>query len=145
MAELQRRGLQPSSPATQAETGTEDMPDAYRFVPIAPAELAQNVIAVWDPKTGLPMFQEIYGHVFGKSAAVINFHRLQRLVTSAARRLLGLLIAFYYDDATLQDLSSARGRGQRFLRGFFRLLGRPLSQSKAVPLQSRADLLRAAA
>jgi hypothetical protein len=124
-----------------AETGTEDMPDAYRFVPIVPEELSQNVVAVWDPQTGQPMFQEIYGHVFGKSAAVINFHRLQRLVTAACRRLLALLISFYYDDATIQDLSSARGRGQRHLRGFFRLLGRPLSAHKAVDLASKADYL----
>ena len=54
-----------------AETGTEDMPDAYLLVPIAPAELAQNVVAVCDPVTGQPMYQEIYGHVFGESAAVI--------------------------------------------------------------------------
>jgi hypothetical protein len=117
------------------------MPDAYRFVPIAPAELSQNIVAVWDPVSGQPMFQEIYGHVFGKSAAVINFHRLQRLVTAACRRLLALLISFYYDDATLQDLNTAKGRGQRHLRGFFRLLGRPLSATKAVDLSARADYL----
>ena len=140
-AALLARGLTPAQLDQRAETGTEDMPDAYRFVPIRPAELSQNIVAVWDPDTGQPMFQEIYGHVFGKSAAVVNFHRLQRLLTSAARRLLGLLIAFYYDDATLQDLSSARGRGQRYLRGFFRLLGRTLSAEKSVPLQSCADYL----
>ncbi len=141
IAALQARGIEPSKLAADAETGTEDMPDAYRFVPIMPAELSQNIVAVWEPSTNRPLFQEIYGHVFGKSAAVINFHRLRRLVTSAARRLLCLLLAFYYDDATLQDLSTARGRGQRFLRGFFRLLGRTLSESKAVPLQSCADYL----
>jgi hypothetical protein len=140
-AALMERGLTPAQLNQRAETGTEDMPDAYRFVPIRPDELAQNIVAVWDPETGKPMFQEIYGHVFGKSAAVVNFHRLQRLLTSAARRLLGLLIAFYYDDATLQDLSSAKGRGQRYLRGFFRLLGRTLSSEKSVPLQTCADYL----
>ena len=29
----------------KAETGAEDMPDAYRFAPIRPAELAQNIVA----------------------------------------------------------------------------------------------------
>ena len=125
----------------RAETGTEDMPDAYRFVPIVPAELSQNIVAVWGPESGQPVFQEIFGHVFGKSAAIINFHRLQRLVTAACRRLLALLISFYYDDATLQDLNTAKGRGQRHLRGFFPLLGRPLSASKAVDLDSKADYL----
>jgi hypothetical protein len=140
VSELSAVGAEPWG-HLRAETGTEDMPDAYRFVPIVPTELSQNIVAVWDPKTGQPMFQEIYGHVFGKSAAVINFHRLQRLVTAACRRLLALLISFYYDDATLQDLCTAKGRGQRHLRGFFRLLGRPLSATKAVDLSSKADYL----
>ena len=48
--------------AVTAETGTEDMPDAYRFVRIAPAELAHNVVAVFHPDTGVPMYQEIFGH-----------------------------------------------------------------------------------
>ncbi len=43
--------------ALTAETGTEDMPDAYRFAPIGPEELAQNIVAVWDPRTGQAMFQ----------------------------------------------------------------------------------------
>jgi hypothetical protein len=103
--------------------------------------LAQNIVAVWDPSTGEPRYQEIFGHVFGKSAAVINFHRLQRLLTSVLRRWLALLVSFYYDDATLQDLNSSRGRDQRLLRAFFHLVGRPLSQQKQIDLQGSADYL----
>ncbi len=72
---------------------------------------------------------------------MINFHRLQRLLTSVLRGWLALLVAFYYDGATLQDVNASRGRGQRFLRGFFHLVGRPLSQQKQVDLQGSADYL----
>ena len=51
VAELQSRGIEPASLAADAETGTEDMPDAYRFVPIAPAELSQNIVAPGDLRT----------------------------------------------------------------------------------------------
>ncbi len=66
-------------------------------------------------------------------ATVIDFHMLQRLVSAACRRLLALLSSFYDDDATLQIIVQQR-RGQRHLRGFFRLLGRPLSAAEAVGL-----------
>ncbi len=48
----------------EAETGTEDMPDAYRFVPIKPSELAQNVVVVWDPTAGEPRYQDLFGIVW---------------------------------------------------------------------------------
>ena len=63
----------------RVETGTEDMPDAYRFVPVRPDELRSNIVGVYDAGSGCHLYQEVYGHVFGRSAAVINFHRLQRL------------------------------------------------------------------
>ena len=123
------------------ETGTEDMPDAYRFVPAAPEELRCNIVGVFDPVRKVHLYQEVFGHVFGRSAAVINFHRLQRLLTAVSRRWLQLLLSFYYDDASLQDLSLAKGRGQRQLRGLFRMLHQPLAEAKQVDLQSEVDYL----
>ena len=128
-------------PGATMETGTEDMPDAYRFVPAAPEELRCNVVGVYDPVRRCHLYQEVYGHVFGRSAAVINFHRLQRLLTAVSRRWLQLLLSFYYDDASLQDVSSARGRGQRHLRGLFRLLHQPLAEAKQVNLTAEVDYL----
>ena len=62
------------------ETGGEDMPEAYRWVPADPQEGALNVIATWSVDDGCRLFQEMYGQVFGRAAAVINFHRIQRLL-----------------------------------------------------------------
>ena len=36
-------------------------------------------------------FQEMYGQVFGRVAAIINFHRIQRLLVAMVRRWLLVL------------------------------------------------------
>ncbi len=123
------------------ETGSEDIPDAYRWVPSAPEEGYCNIVGVYDCARGRFVYQEIYGQVFGKTSAVVAFHRIQKLLTSAVRRWLQMLWSMYFDDGSLQDLSSARGRGQRYLRGTFRMFGVPLAVAKQVNLGSAADFL----
>ena len=122
-------------------TGTEDMPDAYRFVPCHPDENAFNVVSVWEVDAREPRFQVMYGHVFGRAAAVINFHRLQRLITALGKRWICLLMAFYYDDASVQDFTICGLLGQRHLRAVMAMLGLPLSAKKQVDLQVEADYL----
>ncbi len=56
------------------ETGGEDMPEAFRWVPADPREGAFNIIAAFCPKDTSWKFQEMHGQVFGRGAAVINFH-----------------------------------------------------------------------
>ena len=123
------------------ETGGEDMPEAYRWVPADPKEGALNVIATWSSEGSCWLFQEMFGQVFGRAAAVINFHRVQRLLVGMVRRWLLMLCSMYYDDVSLQDLAAARGRGQRYIRALFRLVGLPLQASKQVDLNDTADFL----
>ena len=59
------------------ETGGEDMLEAYRWVPADPKEGALNVIATWSVGDNCWMYQEMFGQVFGKAAAVVSFHRIQ--------------------------------------------------------------------
>ena len=125
----------------RAETGGEDMPDAYRWVPADPKEAHLNVVAVYDCDAKEWVFQVMHGQVFGRAAAVVNFHRVQRIIVAMARRWLHLMASMYYDDATLQDLGVARGRGQRYLRALFRELGLPLAEHKQVDLNNEADFL----
>ena len=47
----------------------------------------------------------------------------------------------YYDDASLQDLAAAKGRGQRYVRALFRIVGLLLAEPKQVDLNSAADFL----
>ena len=55
------------------------MPEAYRWVFANPNEGALNVIATWSVDDKCWLYQEIYGQVFGRAVAVINFHRVQRV------------------------------------------------------------------
>ena len=122
-------------------TGTEDMPDAYRYVPCHPEEAPFNVVAVWDHQLGQARYQVVHGHVFGRGAAVVNFHRMQRLVNALGKRWLVLLMSFYFDDASIQDLSVCGMIGQRHLRGLMELFGLPLAPKKAVDMSESADYL----
>ena len=81
------------------------------------------------------------GQVFGRVAVVINFHRVQRLVVAMVRRWLLVLCPMYYDDASLQDLAAAIGRGQRYIRALFCVVGLPLAEPKQVDLNRTADFL----
>ena len=123
------------------ETGGDDMPEAYRWVPAGPSEGSLNVIATWSVDDNCWLFQEMYGQVFGRAAAVINFHRVQRLLVAVIRRWLLVLCSMYYDDASLQDLAAAMGRGQRYVRALFRIVGLPLAEAKQVDLNPAADFL----
>ena len=57
------------------------------------------------------------------------------------RKWLLVLCSVYYGDASLQDLAAARGRGQRYIRALFRIVGLPLAESKQVDLNGTADFL----
>ena len=87
------------------------------------------------------MYQDMFGQVFGKTAAVINFHKIQRLLVAMNRRWLPVSCSMYCDYAALQDLAAAKGRGQRYVRAFFRMLGLPLAGPKQVNLNMEADFL----
>ena len=112
------------------ETGGEDMPDAYRWIPSMPCEAQYNVIAVYDERTGEWMFQIIYGHVFGKGVAVNNFHEVKVFLQTMGRRWTLVLVSMFFDDATIQDLCDAKGRGQRHFRSVTRLVGFPMAKPK---------------
>ena len=87
------------------------------------------------------MYQKMFGQVFGKAAAAINFHRIQRLLVAMNRRWLLVLCSMYYDDASLQDLAAAKGRGQRYVRALLRMVGLPFVEPKQVNLNMEADFL----
>ena len=139
--EASLQGREPEMEQERLETGGEDLPDAYRWIPAAPTEGALNIVSVYDPEAGECRFQEVYGQVFGKAGAVVNFHRPQRLLVACARRWLMLMFSMYYDDGSLTDVGRARGRGQRALRAMFRLAGLPFAEAKQVDLNEEADFL----
>jgi len=54
------------------QSATEDLPDAYRHMPVQPAQHLLHILAVRDPHTGDFLLQEHYGMIFGLSGSVIR-------------------------------------------------------------------------
>jgi hypothetical protein len=126
---------------TGVETGGEDLPDAYRWVPNAEEDHSVNVVGMWDSRVQMWVYQVVYGQVFGKAAAVVSFHRPQRFVQSMLRRWVLILVTMYFDDATVQDFAEAKGRGQRYIRALMRMVGLPFAEEKQVNMTHKADFL----
>ena len=80
-------------------SGSDDLKDAYRRVPVAADQLRLNVVGVHTPDGW--QYQVLYGHQFGMASAVLNFKRLSRFSEAACRRVLGLMASFYFDDPNL--------------------------------------------
>ena len=85
------------------ETGGEDLPDAYRSVPVNPAQLRYNVIAAREPRSGEWRYLTAFAMLFGLSSSVMNFMR-SAFLEAAARRVAALLHTMYVDDGNLGDL-----------------------------------------
>ena len=61
--------------ADALESGDEDIPDACRTAPCAPADLRYNVTAFKDPESGQLAFQPMWSFMFSLSSAVKCFNR----------------------------------------------------------------------
>ena len=57
----------------------EDEVSAYRWKPVAPADLWVSVRAFWHPRLKRVCYQIIYGHAFGLAASVMNYNRRPEL------------------------------------------------------------------
>lgn len=110
------------------------MLDACSLVPARPSLGRLNCVAVFDPRRREFADQKRYGQVFCKAAAVINFHRVQRVFVAMRRTWLLVMLSMHCDDLSSQDLATADGRGQRYIRSFFHMLGRPLAYHEATDM-----------
>ena len=121
-------------------TGGEDLPNAYRHVPMRPEESWACIVAYYDPVRG-PCFRRYFGMLFGLPLAVTSFNRFPRLLQACCRRLGACLASLYFDDLTVQDVKSSRGSSQWFCTELARLLGSPFSSEKHQPMQAEGDFL----
>ena len=112
------------------ETGGEDWPSAYRFVPIFPDHIPFCMVTYWSVKQGRVLIQKYNGMLFGLSGAVVAFNRWPRLAEALTRRLLGIMFSMYFDDATIQDWQSEKGSGQAMVQRMMAILGSPFAPSK---------------
>ena len=127
--------------ASGLESGGEDLPDAYRHVPMKPDEAWAAVVSYFDPQRGAPSFRLYYGELFGLPLAVTSFNRYPRFFQACLRRLGRVMGALYFDDLTIQDFGALRGSAQWFAIQLASCLGSPFAESKHQKMGPSADFL----
>ena len=123
------------------ESGTEDMPDAYKFCPIQAGDRNTNISAVQHPTSLKWYFIVHYVLIFGYVNSVYAFGCLSRFLDAISVRLLQVMWCMFYDDGSLQDLKCARGSGQAAVKELVELLGFGFKESKSQPMSSESTFL----
>ena len=106
-------------------SGGEDLPNAYRRVPMRPDHSNVAIVAYYDHHVGAPRFRRYYGSLFGLPNAVCSFNRFPRFFQAACRRLAYCMTSMYFDDLTIQDFGIMGGTGQAFVNELATCLGSP--------------------
>ena len=87
--------------------GADDLADAYHGIPNSEAQLGLCVVAIMNPDSKKIEFHISYAHLFGLSAAVVNFNRLPELLTAASRRIGMATTWHFFDDQGVIDFEDA--------------------------------------
>ena len=123
---------------------TTDLPDAFRGLPVAPSDQRATVIAIWHPEKHQWVFTVMAGCPFGLGSVVIQFNRYPALLVAAARRLLGLLVAAYFDDCVQLDPQSAATDASDLFIRVLDYVGTPPKPTKTYGMASHRVFLGAA-
>ena len=118
----------------------EDLPDAYRKIPMQTSHHAACIVT-YPNQMGRPVFRQYYSMLFGLPLAVTAFNRLPYLCQAILRRCFRLMASFYYDDCTLQDWNSHAAAAQQCMCTAMELLGYPFAESKRQNPNSQGDFL----
>ena len=81
--------------------GVEDLPDAYRGVPLRPEDAKIAVVAFWSAKLNSWAFAVSRAMLFSLSAAVIHFYRKPTLAVAASRCCFAVAAVAVFDDITM--------------------------------------------
>ena len=123
----------------RCRVGADDLPDAYRGLPVLEDHQRFSIVAV---HTGREWrFTELYGLAYGLESAVLSFNRFPQLGVALARRCCLSVCAAYFDDELSLEFISDADCSQRGLRLVFTLLGAPPQPRKGfVPMMDRRYL-----
>ena len=122
-------------------SGGEDLPNAYRHVPMKPEQSNMAIVAYYDHHVEAPRFRRYYGSLFGLPNAVCSFNRFPRFFQAACRRLVYCMTSMYLHDLTIQDFGIMGGTGQAFVNELARCLGSPFQEEKHQSLAAQSDFL----
>ena len=130
-------GLDPHSPESPEtplwlamRLGTDDLPDAYRGLPVATEHLPFSTVAIFDPSCGW-RFTILYGLAYGLEAAVVAFNRFPQLGIAIVRRCLMGLAAAYFDDELSVECIKDCNVTQVGLQMVFKYMGAPPQAAKS--------------
>ena len=121
-----------------------DLPDAFRGLPIAPADQRAAVVAVFDQTRRQWRFTVMKGCPFGLGSVVVHFNRYPALLVAVARRLFGLMHGAYFDDNILIEPHVTAPAADDVLNELLRALGTPPKPSKRFDMASHRVFLGAA-
>ena len=122
-------------------SGGEDLPNAYRHVPMVPEHSDPAIVAYYDHQVGEPRFRRYYGSLFGLPNAACSFNRFPRFFQAVCRRMGYCLASMYFDDLTVQDLGSMKGSAQQFMTSLATELGSPFQPEKHQTMQGQSVFL----
>eukprot|EP00434_Breviolum_minutum_P039847 symbB.v1.2.035390.t1/scaffold4753.1/size44016/3 len=112
--------------------GTDDLPDAYRGLPVREEHLAYSVVAVYVGSLGW-RFTVLHGLAYGLESAVVAFNRFPSLGIGIARRCALALGAAYFDDQLAMEVIADADVSQRGIQLVFQLMGAPPQPAKSFP------------
>ena len=135
------RGVDLESWPDSISTFGEDLPHAYRKIPVRCDHSWACIVAHYDPHSKQPRFRRYHGILFGLPLAVSAFNRLPFFMQALARRLLALPLSCDFDDVTCQDFASLAHRSQEQVEELFRMFGYLFAEAKRQQPQTSGDFL----
>ena len=113
--------------------GLDDMPDAYRGVPLHPDDSNVAIVAVWDEAIKAWKFAISRSMLFGLSAAVLHFNRKPTLLVAASRRFFAVAATAFFDDIMTLALACAENSEKKAIFMLLNSVGCPHAPEKSAP------------
>eukprot|EP00438_Fugacium_kawagutii_P015959 Skav227096 [mRNA] locus=scaffold199:6515:11398:+ [translate_table: standard] len=108
----------------------EDLPQAYRKIPMDPSHTWSCVVAYRRPGSSHVCLRRYYSMLFGLPLAVTAFNRLAFFLQACVRRVGLALSSFYFDDMSAQDWSSSSAACQTNVQQICQEVGFPFALEK---------------
>jgi hypothetical protein len=77
-----------------------DLANAYKQLPVHPADASVSVVAVQEPRTMKVHLYRAFALMFGETGAVYAFLRISRALAAIASKLFHLIVVEFFDDFT---------------------------------------------
>ncbi len=116
----------------QCRIGTDDLPEAYRGLPVCEEHIRYSIVAIFVLDKGW-RFSIMFGLAYGLESAVVAFNRFPSLGIGIARRCTYALAASYFDDELAVEFLEEADISQRGIQCVFSCMGATPQPSKSFP------------